>query len=481
MQPLHPAAGSPPHPLVTVYVTNHNYGAYIQRAIDSVLAQTLDAFELIIIDDGSADNSREIIEGYRGEPRVTIIYQQNRGLNVTNNIALRASKGTYIMRLDADDYLDEHALAVMSGVLERQPELGLVFPDYYLVDEGGRVTDVVRRHDFSEVTLLDQPAHGACTMIRKSCLLDLGGYDEAFRCQDGYDLWVRFIRQYQVQNINLPLFYYRQHGHSLTRDEGTILQTRSRILRKQADQHGQGLRVVAVVPVRGPVIDPRSIVLLKLGGRPVLDWSLEAALGAVRLADVILTTPDRTVASHVAGRYGERVITIHRDARLAGFNTRVEETVINALEVYEEAGHSPADAVLVLYTESPFRSSRNLDSAIDVMELFATDTVVGVRPELDVMYQHDGRSLKTVRNSVILRLEREELYREVGQLHLVRREYLERTRSIVGGTVGHVVLHQQEAFRIRTEWDWKVAELLAGRPISSVEREDRHEAGTHSF
>lgn len=163
-------------PLVTIYITNYNYGKYIKQAIDSVLSQTLDDFELIIIDDGSTDNSKEIIESYSGRSNVQIVYQQNKGLNVTNNVALKLATGKYIVRLDADDFFEKNALQVMTNVLEGDDDLGLVFPDYYLVDEDGNVLHTERRHSFDEdVTLLDMPAHGACTMIRKSFLQILGG------------------------------------------------------------------------------------------------------------------------------------------------------------------------------------------------------------------------------------------------------------------------------------------------------------------
>ncbi len=152
-----------PAPLVSVYITNHNYEEFVDTAVQSVLDQTLQDFELIIIDDGSTDGSRELIAGYEQPGRITTILQHNRGLNVTNNIALHTARGKYIIRLDADDYLDSNALAVLSDVLERRPEVSLAFPDYYLVDREGNVLELVRRHDFDEVTLLDQPAHGAVT------------------------------------------------------------------------------------------------------------------------------------------------------------------------------------------------------------------------------------------------------------------------------------------------------------------------------
>src|SRR5688500_2839903 len=121
-------------PLVTIYITNYNYGKFIRKSIESALEQTLHDFELIIIDDGSTDNSKEIIEEYRSNPKVTIVYQKNKGLNITNNIAMRLAKGKYIMRLDADDFLEPSAIEVMSARLEADDSLGLIFPDYYYVN-----------------------------------------------------------------------------------------------------------------------------------------------------------------------------------------------------------------------------------------------------------------------------------------------------------------------------------------------------------
>ena len=102
------------------------------------------------------------------------------------------------MRLDADDWLDNNALEVMSNTLERSPNIGLVFPDYFEVDRSGRIINLVRRHDFKKVKLRDQPAHGACTLIRKDCLEKIGGYSEKYDRQDGYYLRIKFIQKFKV-------------------------------------------------------------------------------------------------------------------------------------------------------------------------------------------------------------------------------------------------------------------------------------------
>jgi len=141
---------------ITVYITNYNYGRFIEQAIDSVLNQTEQDFEIIIIDDGSIDNSRAIIDSYRNNPKIKIVLQQNKGLTTSNNVALKLSQGKYIMRLDADDYLVQNALSKLSSVLDKKPNLGMVFGDYYLVDEKNHILEHFQRHDFNnDVELFD--------------------------------------------------------------------------------------------------------------------------------------------------------------------------------------------------------------------------------------------------------------------------------------------------------------------------------------
>jgi len=449
-------------PLVSVYVISHNYGRFLEQAVESVLAQNNGDFEVIIIDDGSTDETPAVLAKYAHDERVSLILQQNKGLTVTNNIALRAARGDYIMRLDGDNYLHPDAIGRLRAELDADPALGMVFPDYFEVDEDGQVLTEVRRHDFDDVTMMDQPAHGACTMIRRQCLEEIGGYDETLGCQDGYDLWIRFIEHYKVKNINQALFYYRQHGASLTRDEQQLLDTRAAILERHARRRGRHLNVAAVVPVRGKPVDPASPAFAPLGGRPLIDWTVEAALAAERIGEVIVTTPDADILAHVRDRWPGQVVAVERDPELARANTLLGDTLRHALEVYE-ADHAALDALMLLAIECPFRTARHLDAAVDVMELFETDATVGVRPETDHFYQHSGGGLQPVQENVHLRLERDELYREVARMRLMKRRLLFENDAIPAGRVGHVVVDQRGALELRTDFDWMVAELVAGQ------------------
>ena len=249
-------------PKVTVYIPTYNYGKYIEQAIQSVLNQTMEDWELIVINDGSTDNTSEILRRYENHPKISIIEQENRGLTVSNNIGLRLSDGKYLMRLDADDYLDENALLVLSNILDSKPEVGLVYPDYYVIDEDGGVIEIMRRKKIGEeVELLDLPAHGACTMFRKECLLQIKGYEESIECQDGYDVWLRFIQSFKPYNVNVPLFYYRQHPESLTTKRQKILETRKNIKRNFVRKYkGDYIpKVLAIIPVlKKPFSSPDS-------------------------------------------------------------------------------------------------------------------------------------------------------------------------------------------------------------------------------
>jgi len=459
------------NPLVTIYITNFNYGRYIKKAIDSVLAQTLQDFELLIIDDGSNDNSYTIIESYLENPKIKAIFQKNKGLNVTNNIALREARGQYIMRLDADDWLDPHALELLSNVLERNSSVGLVFPDYYLVNEEGHVTEQVRRHDFVDVTLLDQPAHGACTMIRCDCLREIGGYDERYSCQDGYYLWIRMIEDFEVRNVNLPLFFYRQHGDSLSKNEERILSTRSEIIRNMVQRKSSKLRVLAVVAVRGPSFDKSSKSLKLFGSKFLIDWTLHAALTARRISKVVLSTPDHLIISHVKQHSSDKLMTIERPAVLANSNTSLLDTLKHALEYVESFGQK-YDAVLQLSIESPFRNSHHIDTAIETMELFETDVVIGVRPETDNFYCHEGHGLLPFSDTNKLRFEREEIYREVGSMRLLSREQVLNDGAPSSVKIGHITVDQLGAFRLTTQLDWELGELLINKV--SVEQRPAH-------
>ena len=126
---------------ISVYIPNYNYGQYLDKAIRSLLNQTFKKFEIIIIDDGSTDKSSEVINKFTSQRKnnIRVIQHKNKGLIKSSNIAIRASKGKFIMRLDADDYLKKDALEKFFKAINQDQEIAMVYSDFYIVDNNLKI------------------------------------------------------------------------------------------------------------------------------------------------------------------------------------------------------------------------------------------------------------------------------------------------------------------------------------------------------
>jgi CMP-N-acetylneuraminic acid synthetase len=273
--------------------------------------------------------------------------------------------------------------------------------------------------------------------------------------------------------VNLPLFYYRKHGSNLTSSEDLILSTRTQIIKGQFERRCTPINVLAVIPIRGPVADSNSPVFRKIGDRPLIDWTVDAALRAKRLTKVAVTSPDPDVLRFVRSTWPAQVLAIERDHTLALTNTSLNDTILHTIDMVERQDSSDAncyfDAVMQLAIESPFRTGQNIDSAIEVMELFDADAVVGVRPESDIFYRHNGGGLVPIRENVGLRLEREDIYRDAGSVRLCKRSSMIRYEPTRFIRVGHVVLNSKEALAVRNDWDFDLADYIANWKPNSIQ------------
>jgi len=462
--------------LVTVYIVNRNYGRFLKQAIESALNQDYPALEVIVIDDASHDCSGQVLASYEHDVRVRIVRQaSNRGLTACCNAAIRESTGELLMRLDADDYLVPSAVGTMVNALVGEPAAVLVFADFIEVDARGSIIRRVQRHDFSALEAMsDLPAHGACTLVRRSFVESFGGYDETINRQDGLDLWLNVGEGQRVLKIGEPLFCYRRHGHNLTRDECGLLRARAKLIAKHGVKRNLPRpQVLGVVPVRGQGADPESLPLRLLGDRPLIDWTVDEALLCEGLDRLVVSSPDELLLKHVEQRHGSRVARQHRSMDSAGLNVSLRETLSQVLATEARQGRR-YDALMILTAESPFRSSMFMQQAIHIMQLFSADGVVCVRHEDEAFYRHDGLGLKPVRRNELLRMERDDLFRGCGGLRLVGLTPGDSATYLAGverrpARLGHVLLDQRSAFGIRTEFDWEVAQHLVGTANSEAD------------
>lgn len=457
------------NPIVTAYIPCHNYEEYLEQAVQSVLDQTLTSWELIIIDDGSDDDSRALAEEMRARDpdRIrTVRHDEPEGLQACSNKALEMARGRYVMRLDADDYLDENALLVMVEYLDDNPDTALVYPNHFFVDEDGNILGVEQRKSPGEEDqVLDLPAHGACTMIRKRVLKSVGGYTEVYDRQDGYELWLKVSRRYEVGHVETPLFFYRQHGDSLTQDVEELLSTRADIKRDQVEREAGPVRpdVLAVVRAKNTYEQMPNLVLEELAGKPLIDYTLNPLKDLQRVDKTLVTTDDEDVQDYCEERPG-KVATLLRPQSLSDDSIYEGEILVDAVAHVEDQGFHP-DIIVSLNLHCPLRDGEHIQQAIDTLLLYDTDSVISVCEDKELHYLHGKNGLEALNPAMHnkVRPEREALFVDNGAIHTLWRESLSEA-DLRGKDVGHIVMPRWSSFRIRDHRDaWLLEQILEAR------------------
>ncbi|MFW6116144.1 MAG: glycosyltransferase family 2 protein [bacterium] len=206
-------------PEVSVVIATYNRQRLVQETIDSVLRQTFANLELIVVDDGSTDDTGRILLDRYGS-RIRYIYQENQGESAARNRGLEFATGEYIAFLDSDDLWHRNKLQRQIEAFKGLPDTGLVSTQAYLMSyEGlrleqtpqgyGRETDVILWADL----VLDNvvAGGGSSALVRRTCLDHVGWFDTRIRFGEEWDLWLRIARRYEVRQIPEPLVYYRLH------------------------------------------------------------------------------------------------------------------------------------------------------------------------------------------------------------------------------------------------------------------------------
>ena len=209
-------------PLISVLLPVFNGGPYLQESIDSVLGQSLRNFELIIIDDGSTDDSWRVIERQK-DPRVHAFRQNNQGLSGTLNRAIELARGVYLARQDADDVALPERFERQAGFLESHGNHGLVGTWATVISErneqSGMHNHPAENHVLKYELLFDNPFVHSSMMIRKAVIDRVGGYVQETRMRpaEDYELWSRVAREFDVANIPEVLLIYRETPAGLSR------------------------------------------------------------------------------------------------------------------------------------------------------------------------------------------------------------------------------------------------------------------------
>ena len=223
---------------VSVIIPTYNYGRFVAGAIESALGQTCPSVEVIVVDDGSTDDTAEVV-GKFGE-RVRYLRQENSGVGAARNRGVAEAVGEFIAFLDADDTWEPTKLEKQLAVFERDPEVGLVHCGMREFDSetGGTVATHVDGQAgwvADELLLWERPAiigPGGTIMVRRDAFEAVGGFDERMRVSEDWDFCYRVARRYKVGFVAEPLVNYRSHPAAAHRDVSELERGMSRFYQK---------------------------------------------------------------------------------------------------------------------------------------------------------------------------------------------------------------------------------------------------------
>lgn len=219
-------------PLVSVVIPAYNGARYIAEAVESVYKQSYDNWELIVIDDGSTDNTRAVLDPYMA--RIRYSYQENKGTPAARNAGVAEAKGELIAFLDNDDLWLPEKLELQVQAIQRWPECALVFTDGKIFSDRGirRHSVISRRLDewirecrtadplvikgwlTREFYYLNHISSASSVLVSRECIESIGSFDETIDVADDYDLWLRIALRYPVLFLPSCLYLWRERDDS---------------------------------------------------------------------------------------------------------------------------------------------------------------------------------------------------------------------------------------------------------------------------
>jgi glycosyltransferase involved in cell wall biosynthesis len=227
-------------PLVSIIMPTYNCGPYISAAIDSVLAQEYQNYELIIIDDGSTDDTEKVLKQYKGN--FNYIKQNNAGPSAARNRGIKESRGEILAFLDSDDIWYPDRLEKSVGFLLEHPDVKMVSSDVDFFDETGIVINgqislekTVHEGSIYDKLFLQNFISTITVTFWKECLDKAGIFDLRFRHGEEYDLWLRISHFYKYGFIRKSLSGYRLRAGSLVSEYESFLRTRLKIIAKHEE------------------------------------------------------------------------------------------------------------------------------------------------------------------------------------------------------------------------------------------------------
>jgi glycosyltransferase involved in cell wall biosynthesis len=227
--------------LVSVIIPAYNMARFLPQAVESVLAQSYANWEVQIIDDGSKDNTPEVVQQWGGNPRIRVHRQVNGGLSHARNQGIALTRGNYLALLDADDIWEPNKLALQMPLFREQPKVGVVYSDYSRMDAEGKPLPngptEMHRGKVSGALLIENFVPASTAVVRRECFERCGGFDVALRTGEDYEMWLRLSAHFEFDFICEPTMRYRTGGWQMSTDYRGRYETAIGVMQRFLDKN----------------------------------------------------------------------------------------------------------------------------------------------------------------------------------------------------------------------------------------------------
>lgn len=347
-QPLPPSprdvAGRAPR--VSVVLPVYNHCRFLPRAIGSVLAQTFTDFELVVVNDGSTDGTREYLDGL-GDPRIVVVHQENQRLPRALNAGFAVARGELLTWVSADNSCAPMFLEALVGALDHHPDAGFAYSAFTWIDGADRILGVHRDQDVTVRSLLKQNPGLAAFLYRRACQEEVGPYDPALEGAEDWDMWLRIVERRPAVYVPEILYDYRLHDDSMTAQKrDRVAQASRAVVTRALERRGGRLDLHELYPSLPECTDRATAELhacLDFGTSLLQSpWApVELALAFLEAACSIRRDPvvlaNHAIACARAGRW----VDVRRDvAELRGSLSSVgptDEPVLRIADALEAA------------------------------------------------------------------------------------------------------------------------------------------------
>ena len=231
--------------VISVITPTYNRARFLPAAVASVLSQTFGDFELIIVDDGSEDNTPDVLKPFLADRRVRYVYQENQGQSHARNLALKQATGDFIAFLDSDDVWAPDKLEKQLAVFRANSEVDIVHGDEATINEQGSVVSLqnMRRYSgrITRYLLADNSVSITTALVRRRCFDEMGGFDTSVGVADDYELWLRFSARYCYQYEPGIVASYRVMADQISSDKRRRYAANERIIQQFLARYGEVL------------------------------------------------------------------------------------------------------------------------------------------------------------------------------------------------------------------------------------------------